>query len=306
MKIVKRFKHEGEVSKARAMKQDWKIMASLLNTGEVALYNFDGESTPYATLMGLTEEGFGLCWSPLQKGQLVAATAQTVCLWDVNSVNSRGEPLHTVNEAHQKVINDVKFSNLNLNLFATASDDSHYKLWDVRTLPSFTHTFKASDDDLLVVGFSQFNEYLFATGGEQSGMIHIWDMRMPKTFINDLEFHKGPVNQIEWCPSSEWLFMTSASDGDVFVWDQSKCGEEQARHDYESGPPELMYPHELHRKINIEDICWSPSEGASHEQMCVSVDQEMVMQVWKMNSAFFFSEAALLDKIDMITESDLE
>lgn len=41
VEIVKSFKHEGDVSKARAMKQDWKVIASILNTGEIALYNFD-------------------------------------------------------------------------------------------------------------------------------------------------------------------------------------------------------------------------------------------------------------------------
>jgi len=39
---VKTFKHEGDVSKARAMKQDWKVIASLLGSGEIALYNADG------------------------------------------------------------------------------------------------------------------------------------------------------------------------------------------------------------------------------------------------------------------------
>lgn len=41
VEIVKSFKHEGDVSKARAMKQDWKVIASILNTGDIALYNFD-------------------------------------------------------------------------------------------------------------------------------------------------------------------------------------------------------------------------------------------------------------------------
>jgi WD40 repeat protein len=88
------------------------------------------------------------------------------------------------------VINDIKFSNLNANLFGTASDDHHYKLWDLREPQKFIHCYSASDDDLLVISFSHHDEYLFATGGEQSGCIHIWDTRMPKHFINDLLYHK--------------------------------------------------------------------------------------------------------------------
>ncbi len=45
--------------------------------------------------------------------------------------------------------------------------------------------------------------------------------------------------------------MSSGLDGKIFIWDNSKTGEEQARHDYEDGPPELLFPHELHRENGI-------------------------------------------------------
>jgi histone-binding protein RBBP4 len=72
---VKSFKHEGEVSKARAMKQDWHQIASILNTGEISLYNYtNANNEPVGTLRGLEEEGFGLSWNPLKAGHLIAAT----------------------------------------------------------------------------------------------------------------------------------------------------------------------------------------------------------------------------------------
>ena len=52
------------------------------------------------------------------------------------------------------------------------------------------HCNKASEDELLCASFNQFEENIFATGGERSGIINIWDMRMPKTFLNDLNYHK--------------------------------------------------------------------------------------------------------------------
>lgn len=150
-----------------------------------------------------------------------------------------------MNSAHEKVINDIKFSSRTEHLFGTCSDDGHFKLWDVRSLKdakSFTQCNQASEDDLLTISFSQLNDHLFATGGESSGIINIWDMRMQKDFINDLNYHKKPVTQIEWSPHHEYLFMSSAEDGEIFVWDQSKNGEEQARHDYQDGPPEMIFP----------------------------------------------------------------
>lgn len=196
-----------------------------------------------------------------------------------------------VSIAHENTINDVKFSQSNHHLFGTASDDNNYKLWDIRTFndsKSFIHCNKASEDDLLVISFNHKNEFLFATGGEKSGIFHIWDMRMPKYFINDLVYHKSAVSQIEWDPFTDNLLMSSGTDGQVFVWDNNKSGEEQARHDYQDGPPEMIFPHDTHRRVNIEDICWSPNEGDEH--MAVTVDTQMVMQVWKMSEDFFFNE----------------
>ena len=103
---------------------------------------------------------------------------------------------------HTKNVNDVMFSPCNHNVLGTASDDGHYKIWDLRTLSSgnFTHTFKASEEDLLCISFNNHNEHIFATGGESTGVIKVWDLRMPRTFLNDLNFHQDKVNCIEWSP----------------------------------------------------------------------------------------------------------
>jgi histone-binding protein RBBP4 len=130
-------------------------------------------------------------------------------------------------------------------------------------------------------------------------------MRMPRTYINDLLYHKGAVNQLEWSPSSEYQLLSSGSDGEVFIWDQSKCGEEQARHDYNEGPPEMIFSHEYHRKNNIEDIGWSPFVGED-DNLAVSIDTQLMMQVWKISEDFMFDEIAFLDRLDMVKDSDLE
>jgi WD40 repeat protein len=49
-------------------------------------------------------------------------------------VSPKGNAQIKVDQAHQKTITDIKFSNLNPNIFGTASDDNNYKLWDTRTL----------------------------------------------------------------------------------------------------------------------------------------------------------------------------
>eukprot|EP00347_Sterkiella_histriomuscorum_P005399 403356762 len=308
LKIVKEFNHQGEVNKTRAMKQDWHVIASLGNTGDIYIYHHDRTSenkvqTDFTVLSGLEDEGFGMSWNPNQRGVLAAATGTTICIWNVEE-QKEGNQLLKIQQAHEDTINDIKFSNINPHLFGTAADDGHYKLWDMRTPNQFTHCYKASEDDLFVISFNQHNDFLFATGGEKTGALHVWDLRMPKYFINDLNFHKDQVNQIEWSPHSEDLFISSSSDGKVFLWDHSKTGEEQARHDYEDGPPELLFPHEMHQKDNIEDICWSPHQDEEH--FIVSCSTNYQMQVWKMSPDFLFNEMDYYDQIESIQDMEVE
>lgn len=62
--------------------------------------------------------------------------------------------------------------------------------------------------------------------GEESGEISIWDLRMPQSSINTVNFHKQQVTNVEWHPSSEQIFVSGSDDGKVYIWDNSKNGEE--------------------------------------------------------------------------------
>lgn len=127
---------------------------------------------------------------------------------------------------------------------------------------------------------------------------------MPKEFINDLYLHKEQVNQIEWSPHSEDLFLSSAADGRVIIWDHSKTGEEQARHDYEDGPPEMLFSHEMHQKDNIEDIAWSPYQD--EENLVVSCGTNATMQVWRLSQDFLIKELDYYDHMDLVADEDVE
>jgi len=84
-------------------------------------------------LNGLTEEGFALNWNLNKKGLIGAATGTTICLWDVEKLDEAGQPIINIADSHENTINDLKFSIKNENIFGTASDDHHFKLWDIRT-----------------------------------------------------------------------------------------------------------------------------------------------------------------------------
>ena len=49
---------------------------------------------------------------------------------------------------------------------------------------------------------------------------------MPEMVLNDVEHHDKQVTALEWHPSKEQIFVSAGEDGKVFLWDNSKCGEE--------------------------------------------------------------------------------
>ena len=96
--------------------------------------------------------------------------------------------------------------------------------------------------------------------------------------------------------------MSSSVDGKVYIWDQFKTGEEQARHDYQDGPPEMIFPHDTHKNSSIEDIAWSTND----DNFAVTCDTDCKMQVWKLSDEFFFNEIDYLDKIENINDNEIE
>lgn len=70
--------------------------------------------------------------------------------------------------------------------------------------------------------------------------------------------------------------VSGGEDGKVFVWDNSKCGEEQARKDYEDGPPELVFPH-IHHSSLIEDVCWQPNSDPKLMPCIASIENQLAI-----------------------------
>ena len=62
---------------------------------------------------------------------------------------------------------------------------------------------QASDDELNCATFNNINRNLLAVGGEESGLIGVWDIRMPQMVINDLSHHTKQITNIEWHPTQE-------------------------------------------------------------------------------------------------------
>jgi len=124
-------------------------------------------------------------------------------------------------------INDVKFSPLNLNLLVTSGSDGFFQLWDLRDRGyKCSLSCKSSETELNCASLNNVNPYLIVAAGDESGAISVWDVRLPQTSINTVNFHKSQVTCVDWHPTQEQVFISGGDDGAVYIWDNNKNGEE--------------------------------------------------------------------------------
>ncbi len=193
------------------------------------------------------------------------------------------------------------FTHSDPNVMGTASDDSFFKLWDLRDLRKETIAIKASDNSLNEIDFNCVHPHTLVTGGEDQGKISVWDRRNLKTSLNELCHHKESVTKLRWSPFHENILASAAAENDVYLWDTSKNGEEQGRADYAEGPPELLIEHAKHLS-EVEDLCWSPN----HPMAICSAERQFMFQVWKCSPLTFQNELACYEGLDEIRDTDLE
>lgn len=111
---------------------------------------------------------------------------------------------------------------------------------------------------------------------------------MPKQSLHEYIFHNKQVTNLEWCPHNVHLLASGSDDQKVYIWDQSLLGMEQARSDYEDGPPEMIFPHVYHSSI-IEDLQWCPNKDNHYNLAIASLETNMLMQVWQLSKQEFLT-----------------
>lgn len=103
--------------------------------------------------------------------------------------------MHVYEQAHGETrVNDANFSRHEAhggNLFISTADDGHFKIWDLRQPEKkFVLAYKDAEQSLCVGQFSPHNQHIFAVGGDATGIINIWDMRMPQEAMHMMAHHQ--------------------------------------------------------------------------------------------------------------------
>ncbi|KAJ1978781.1 Histone acetyltransferase type B subunit 2 [Dimargaris xerosporica] len=245
-----------------------------------------GICNPEIKLVGHTQEGYGIAWSPTVEGMVISASDdQTVCQWDIRGYTRDTrvmDPLR-VYRGHTAIVEDVAWHGLHDSIFASVGDDKRLLIWDTRSKSTDTpaHAVEAHTAEVNAVAFNPASEYVLATASSDT-TVALWDLRNLKVKLHSLECHKDEVMQLSWSPHFETVLASASGDRRVNVWDLSRIGEEQTSDDAEDGPPELLFVHGGHTS-KISDIAWNHNEPWT---MC-STAEDNICQVWQMASNIY-------------------
>ncbi|KAN0064497.1 Histone acetyltransferase type B subunit 2 [Thecaphora frezii] len=288
LSIVQKINHDGEVNRARYCPQNCDLIATRTVMGETYVFDrtkhsntpdADGKCRPDIVLKGQKKEGYGLAWSPLKMGHILAASEDTtVCHWDINAYKKGDNtlsPLQTY-RGHTAIVEDVAWHNHHESLFGSVGDDRQLLIWDVRdeaTTPKYR--VEAHAGEVNALAFHQENEYLVVTGSADK-TVALWDLRNLKVKLHSLEAHTDEILSLCWSPHNPTVLASASADRRVNLWDLSRIGMEQMPDDAEDGPPELIFVHGGHTS-RPTDLAWSPHL----EWSLTSAAEDNIVMVWR-------------------------
>ncbi|KAF9908290.1 CCR4-Not complex caf1 ribonuclease subunit Caf1 [Linnemannia zychae] len=297
--VTQRINHEGEVNRARYMKQNPDIIATKTVTGDLFIFDrtrhpsqpaAGGVCSPEIRLKGHTKEGYGLSWNPSVQGHLISASEDTtVCHWDINATTKDRKVLDAfrIYRGHTAVVEDVAWHELHDSLFASVGDDQRMLIWDTRSTSSDkpVHNIHAHAAEVNCVAFSPASEFILATGsGDRT--VALWDLRNLKSKLHSFESHQDEILQLAWSPHNETILASAGGDRRINIWDLSRIGEEQTSEDAEDGPPELLFVHGGHTN-KVSDFSWNLNEP----WVIASTAEDNICQVWQMASNIYSDDA---------------
>lgn len=277
IRIIQKFQHEEEVTRARYMPQNPNIIATINGLGLVSIFDRDSDqSKAIKTLKYHKENGYGLSFNPNFEGYLLSGSDDhTMALWDIN----KGAPVRVWGEStHKDIVNDCKWNEFNKNIFGSVSEDLTLKIHDLRNNSIHNHDFDVSlsvKSAYNTIAFSKHSEYLFAAAGTDC-YVHLFDMRNVKETLHSMSGHQDAVTNLEFFEHKDGILMSSGSDRRAIIWDINDIGKEQVFDDAEDASPEMVMMHSGHRSP-INDMSINPNIP----WLMATCEEENIVQVWK-------------------------
>lgn len=213
----------------------------------------------------LDQEGFGLCFSPLNFGTLACGTnAGTFYLFEPNDQSLSDLSRTRKFNAHSASIEDIAFSPSQSQVVATCSVDQTIKIFDLRAptnstsqKPQSTISFQAHTSDVNVISWNQKAPTLIASGAEDGGF-KVWDLRKTDNSILHIKWHSEQITSIEWQPFDEWTLAVGSADNRLSIWDFSveKDETQMVEEELKDVPQQMLFLHQ--GQEDLKEGKWHP------------------------------------------------
>ncbi|CAH2354589.1 histone acetyltransferase type B subunit 2 [[Candida] railenensis] len=295
VKIIRKFKNGAEINRARYMPQDSSIVATINGKGDIDLYNIDSSkdssNSSIAQFQPHTDNGYGISWSPFQKGHLLSSSDDKSIV--ITDTNTKLEVFKNTT-ASKDIVNDSKFHPLSQNVFGTVSEDKFVHIFDLRVNADKPVSSYYSEDSKGInsLAFSPFSTNLMAIGNTNSN-ICLLDIRKMSSSSSDgllhtLMGHSASITSLEFSPHKDGILASGSEDRRLILWDLSKTGEEQTQEDAEDGCPELFMMHAGHTG-SVMDLNWCPYK----DWTLASVADDNIVHLWEVGKSI------LNDKVEI-------
>ena len=214
-------------------------------------------------------EGYAVDWSPIvAEGKLLTG--------DVNgrifiTTIGEGGQLQTDKEAftnHQGTVEELQWSPVERNVFASAGNDGTVNIWDVRSKSrKAALTVPISSTDVNVLSWSHQNTHLLASGADD-GQWAVWDLRQWKphatersldpSAVASFNFHREQITSVEWHPTDDSIVAVAAGDNTLTLWDLAvEIDDDESRNTagVRDVPPQLLFVHYMDQ---VKEAHWHP------------------------------------------------
>lgn len=276
LKITAKFEVDSEINRVRSMPQDPKTVATINGEGSVVVEEFNEqlEVNKSSKLSHHKENGFGLCWNPVTKGELLTCSDDhSVAYWQYEGADTAPKNVFT---NHTDIVNDVRWHKSGLT-FGSVGEDKKFVYQDKRATEASIDTVLTEKTSFNTLAFSGFDEYLFALGGQDSN-VYLYDLRNTSQQLHAMLGHTKPITNLEWDPFHDNIVASSSEDRRIILWDIDKIGEEQQPDEVEDGVPELLMMHGGHTG-GVNDFQFS-----QEVPWCIaSCSDDNIVHLWKVS-----------------------
>ncbi|KAJ7732752.1 hypothetical protein DFH07DRAFT_780864 [Mycena maculata] len=135
----------------------------------------------------------------------------TVCIWDAETQEQIGEPLH----GHNDLVTSVAFSPDGRRI-VSGSYDNTVRIWDAETQEQIREPLHGHNNSVTSVAFSPDGRRIVS--GSYDNTVRIWDAEIQEQIREPLHGHNSLVRSVAFSPDGRQI-VSSSYDNTVRIWD---------------------------------------------------------------------------------------